>query len=119
MHSFGTLRVQTEGSVLFAEISAPPMNLLGPDLVRDLVSLIEQAEADENIQVVVFTSADAEYFIAHVDVTRITEYREAAIRLAGEPSLGLLFRRVSESRLVTIAQNGDRELTRCLSFACR
>jgi hypothetical protein len=28
--------VRHEGAVLFANISAPPMNLLGPELVRDL-----------------------------------------------------------------------------------
>ena len=38
---FETLRVRDEGSVLFADIAAPPMNLLGPELVRDLVSLIQ------------------------------------------------------------------------------
>jgi hypothetical protein len=37
---FETLAVRREGAVLFAEIAAPPMNLLGPELVRDLVSLI-------------------------------------------------------------------------------
>lgn len=37
-------------------------------------------------------------------MTRIGEYREQAAKLAGEPSLGLLFRRLSTSRLVTIAQ---------------
>ncbi len=31
---FKTLTVRKEGSVLFAEIGAPPMNLLGPELVR-------------------------------------------------------------------------------------
>jgi hypothetical protein len=36
---FETLSVREEGAVLFAEIAAPPMNLLGPELVRDLVSL--------------------------------------------------------------------------------
>jgi hypothetical protein len=43
---FETLNVRNEGAVLFVEISAPPMNLNGPELVRDLVSLIQQAEAD-------------------------------------------------------------------------
>src|SRR5262249_11785740 len=43
-------------------------------------------------------------FISHVDVTRIGENREAAARLAGEPSLGLLFRHLSASRLISIAQ---------------
>lgn len=56
------------------------------------------------MQVIVFASADPDYFIPHVDVNRINEYREQATRLAGEPSLGLLFRRMSTSRLTTIAQ---------------
>jgi hypothetical protein len=38
---FEKLNVYKEESVLFAEIVAPPMNLLGPELVRDLVALIQ------------------------------------------------------------------------------
>lgn len=33
-----TVTTRVERGVLFAEIAAPPMNLLGPELVRDLVS---------------------------------------------------------------------------------
>jgi enoyl-CoA hydratase/carnithine racemase len=102
--TFETLNMQQEGAVLFAAIAAPPMNLLGPGLVRDLVSLIQQAEADAGVQVVVFKSADPDYFISHVDVTRIKEYRQETVKLTGEASLGLLFRYLSASRLVTIAQ---------------
>jgi enoyl-CoA hydratase/carnithine racemase len=101
---FETLKVYEEGAVLFAEIAAPPMNLLGPELVRDLVALIQQAEADDSVQVLVFKSADPDYFISHVDVTRIKEYREEAAKLTGEASIALLFRHLSTSRLVTIAQ---------------
>ena len=101
---FEKLNVSDEGAVLFAEIAAPPMNLLGPELVRDLVSLIQQAEADHAFRVLVFKSADPDYFISHVDVTRIKEYREAAAKLTGEASIALLFRYLSASRLVTIAQ---------------
>ncbi len=39
-------RARVDGAVLFAEIASPPMNLLGPELVRDLVSLIQGAEAE-------------------------------------------------------------------------
>jgi enoyl-CoA hydratase/carnithine racemase len=99
-----TLAVRTDKAVLFAEIAAPPMNLLGPALVRDLVSVIQEAEADDAVQVLVFGSADPDYFISHVDVTRIGEYRDAAAKLTGEPSLALLFRHLSASRLVTIAR---------------
>jgi enoyl-CoA hydratase/carnithine racemase len=102
--AFETLTVQEEGAVLFAEIAAPPMNLLGPELVRDLVALIRRAEADDAVQVLVFTSADPDYFISHVDVTRIQEYRAEAAKLVGEASIALMFRHLSASRLVTIAQ---------------
>ena len=102
--AFETLTVRTETSVLFAEIAAPPMNLLGPELVRDLVSLIQRAEADDAVNVLVFSSADPDYFISHVDLTRVAEYRAEAAKLTGEASLALLFRHLSASRLVTIAQ---------------
>jgi enoyl-CoA hydratase/carnithine racemase len=102
--TFNTLNVRRTDAVVFAAISAPPMNLLGPELVRDLVSLIQQLEADDAVQVLVFTSADPDYFISHVDVTRIAEYRHEAARLTGEASIASLFRHLSASRLVTIAQ---------------
>lgn len=101
---FETLRVRKEAGVLFVKISAPPMNLEGPELVRDLVSLIQQAEADESVQVLVFKSADPDYFIAHVDVTRIKENRAEAAKLNGDESIGQLLRYLSASRLVSIAQ---------------
>jgi enoyl-CoA hydratase/carnithine racemase len=101
---FETLTVRREGALLFVDIASPPMNLLGPELVRDLVSLIQKAEADAACQVLVFRSADPDYFISHVDVTRIREYREEAAKLTGEASIALLFRHLSVSRLVTIAQ---------------
>jgi enoyl-CoA hydratase/carnithine racemase len=80
------------------------MNLEGPELIRDLVSLIQRAEADDTVQVIVFKSADPDYFIAHVDVTQIKENREAAAKLDGDASIGQVLRHLSASRLVTIAQ---------------
>src|SRR6195256_3678237 len=102
--TFETLTIRQEGGVLFAEVLAPPMNLLGPELVRDLVSLIQRAEADTAYRVLVFKSGDPDYFISHVDLTRVPEYRQEAEKLTGVPSIALLFRHLSASRLVTIAQ---------------
>jgi enoyl-CoA hydratase/carnithine racemase len=99
-----TIKKRTEGAVLFAELAAPPMNLLGPELVRDIVSLIQFAEGDDSLKVVVFKSADPDYFISHVDLTRVSEYRAEAAVLTGEASLASLFRHLSACRLVTIAQ---------------
>jgi enoyl-CoA hydratase/carnithine racemase len=103
-NSFETLAVGQEDGVLFVQITAPPMNLLGPELVRDLVSLIQQAEADDAVSVIVFKSGDPDYFISHVDLKRIAEYRAEAAKLTGEASIALLFRYLSASNLVTIAQ---------------
>jgi enoyl-CoA hydratase/carnithine racemase len=54
--------------------------------------------------VLVFSSADPDYFISHVDLNRVAEYRAEAAKLTGEPSIALLFRYLSASRLVTIAR---------------
>jgi enoyl-CoA hydratase/carnithine racemase len=101
---FQIFSVRDERAVLFVSIAAPPLNLIGPELVGDLVTLIQQAEADDEVRVVVFKSADPDYFIAHVDLNRVAEYRDSATKLVGEPSLGLLFRYLSASRLISIAQ---------------
>ena len=114
-----TLRLRRDGAVLFASPervtaysgstggvlwSLPGMAPEGTDPSAGLVLLIERAEADDTVQVLVFRSADPDYFISHVDVTRIDEYRAEAAKLTGEASIALLFRYLSASRLITIAQ---------------
>ncbi|UAK26270.1 enoyl-CoA hydratase/isomerase family protein [Sphingomonas nostoxanthinifaciens] len=101
---YETLDLHADGAILFVTINAPPMNLLGPELVRDLVSIIEILDRGEPYKVAVFRSADPDYFIAHVDVTKIAAYRQEAARLTGEASIALLFRRLAETKAVTIAQ---------------
>ena len=90
--------------MLFAEIAAPPMNLLGPELVRDLVSLIQPPRPTTRSRSSCSTSGDPDYFISHVDLTRVAAYRAEAAVLTGEASIASLFRYLSASRLVTIAQ---------------
>jgi enoyl-CoA hydratase/carnithine racemase len=102
--SFETLKTHADGAVLSVTIDAPPINLLGPELVRDLVDLILAVEASEDVNVVIFKSANPEFFISHVDVTKVAAYRAEAARLTGEASIGILFRRLSQMKAVTIAQ---------------
>ena len=108
MTDYQTLRTRFENGVLFAEIDSPPMNLIGPAFVQDLVTLIPRLDQDDGPRVVVFLSADPDFFIPHVDMTKIGEYRQIAAQLVGEPSIGLLFRRLSLSKAVTIAQISGR-----------
>ncbi len=108
MQEFEVLKVKDEENVLFAAIDSPPINLLGPGLVRDLIKLIKILDQGDKYKVVVFSSANPDYFIPHVDVTKIAEYRTIAAELTGEPSLSLLFRRLSQTKAITIAQIAGR-----------
>ena len=104
LETLKTLRLEAEDAVLFVTIDAAPMNLIGPELIADLVQLIEVLDAGSPYRVAVFKSADRDFFIPHVDVTKVKEYRQEAAKLTGEASIGLLFRRLSETKAVTIAQ---------------
>jgi enoyl-CoA hydratase/carnithine racemase len=108
MYSFETLKTRVDGAVLFVEIDSPPMNLLGKAMVADLVSLIRMLDKGGRHRVVVFSSAHPDFFIPHADITEVTAYRESAASLTGKASLGLLFRRLSETKAVTIAQIAGR-----------
>ena len=105
--TFDTLAVRQEGAVLFVEIAAPPMNLIGPELVRDLVDSAQRTGSPTtDVRVLVLESADPEYFVPHVDLTKVEEYTAEAAKAGGpdDASLGMLWRKLSELPVVTIAK---------------
>jgi enoyl-CoA hydratase/carnithine racemase len=105
--TYRTLRVaRSDEGVLGVVIDAPPMNLIGPEVVRDLVTLVGELEFDEDIRVMVLESADSEYFVPHVDLTKVAEYTAEAARAGGpeDASLGMLWHKLSELPVVTIAK---------------
>jgi hypothetical protein len=104
---FETLIVRKDGAILFVDIAAPPMNLLGPALVRNLVSLIAQAEADSAIKVLVFKSVDPDYFIPHVGSSVIFFSSGFSICMMSSPPSGAVptsnILRTSEGRCSAIS----------------
>jgi len=50
-------------------IDNPPINVMGPQMVREFQELIDTLEADEMVRVVVFESAVDGYFLNHSDFT--------------------------------------------------
>jgi enoyl-CoA hydratase/carnithine racemase len=48
-------------------IDNPPINVMGPEMVREFQELIQALEADEHVRVVVFDSAVEDYFLNHSD----------------------------------------------------
>jgi enoyl-CoA hydratase/carnithine racemase len=104
-----TIKTRVEGKVLFASFSNPPLNLFGPTVTRDLVTLVRHLESGDDYNVVVFSSAVPDFFIAHVDMLRTAELRAEVARLGiPEPTLVGLFYRLSTARIVTIAEVAGR-----------
>jgi enoyl-CoA hydratase/carnithine racemase len=104
---FRTLSVaERDTGVLSVVIDAPPMNLIGPELVRDLVRLLGALESGEDVRVIVLESADPEYFVPHVDLTKVAEYTAEAAKAGGpeDASLGMLWHKLSELPVVSIAK---------------
>jgi enoyl-CoA hydratase/carnithine racemase len=50
-------------------IDNPPINVMGPEMVREFQQLIDDLEGDEQVKVVVFDSAVDGYFLNHSDFT--------------------------------------------------
>jgi enoyl-CoA hydratase/carnithine racemase len=104
---YRTLRVaESDMGVLSVVIDAPPMNLIGPELVRDMVRLLGEVESGQDVRVMVLESADPEYFVPHVDLTKVAEYTAEAAKAGGpgDASLGMVWHKLSELPVVSIAK---------------
>src|SRR5258708_26960820 len=75
--------------------NTPPINLQDPGMIVGVQRLLDQLEADHDVKVVVFDSANEDYFISHYDLLRAGEVpmtpgpsglpfplHDAAVRLA-------------------------------------
>jgi enoyl-CoA hydratase/carnithine racemase len=62
------VRLRIAGGVAWATIDHPPLNLLDGPLLDELDRLANALAEDDRVRVVVFDSADPEFFIAHADV---------------------------------------------------
>ncbi|TMA82428.1 MAG: enoyl-CoA hydratase/isomerase family protein, partial [Deltaproteobacteria bacterium] len=59
------LKVRVERGVAFVTIDHPPINLFDLPLMQEIDRIGPEVEADDAVRVVVFDSADPEFFIAH------------------------------------------------------
>ena len=67
-YDYQTISTRLDAGVLFAVISNPPVNVMTPEMYMDLVAFTTEVEKDEDVRVVVFESADPDFFIAHFDL---------------------------------------------------
>jgi enoyl-CoA hydratase/carnithine racemase len=72
--------------------SNPPINMFVPDTIAEFGALLADLEADASVKVVVFESANPDFFVAHLDVAKAAErpevlgfWRDSVLRLASMP----------------------------------
>ena len=73
-YEYETLNTSFDAGVMTATINNPPVNVMTVPLYQDLVAFTAEVEKDEAVKVVVFDSADPDFFIAHFDVEAILQF---------------------------------------------
>ena len=111
------LKIRVERGVAFVTIDHPPINLFDAALIPEIRRIGEEIEADDAVRVVVFDSANPEFFVAHADVTLIlqlpTELRPKAETLGLFHAMVDRFRtmpKVTIAKLEGRARGGGSEL---------
>src|SRR6202030_3143890 len=81
-------------------ISSPPINMFVPATIVELGALMTDLEADPSVKVVVFQSANPDFFIAHLDVAKAAErpemlglWRDFVLRLSSAPVVSIASRK--------------------------
>lgn len=72
--AFDLLNVTVADGIAATAISAPPMNVMTPDLFAQLAKFSAMVAEDDDARVVVLRSADPDFFIAHFDVSAIVTF---------------------------------------------
>lgn len=65
---FNRLRIAGDHGVAVVTIDNPPVNLLDAAVMGEIRRFLVAARADDDLRVIVFDSADPEFFLAHVDM---------------------------------------------------
>ena len=117
------LKVRIDQGVAFVTIDNPPMNLLNMELIGEFYRLQKKIAKDDDVRVIVFDSADPDFFIAHFDVSVLAVLPDEAPPKEeikeGFHSLYEAFRtmpKVSIAKLEGIARGGGSEFVLALDM---
>jgi enoyl-CoA hydratase/carnithine racemase len=82
----------------------PPFNIVDATIFGDLQNLLARMDASPNLCVVVFESANPDFYLAHFDLTGKTGNITTAVGPSGLPILMDTFVRLTKSSVVSIAK---------------
>jgi len=101
----GPLRVVEESPAYWRIVfDYPPFNIVDATLYQALQGLLARMDASPSLRVVVFESANPEFFLAHFDLTGKTGNITTAVGPSGLPILTDTFVRITRSPVASIAK---------------
>ena len=101
----GPLRVIEESPAYWRIVfDYPPFNIVDATLYQALQGLLARMDASPGLRVVVFESANPEFFLAHFDLTGKTGNITTAVGPSGLPILTDTFVRITRSPVASIAK---------------
>ena len=100
---FTTLRIKIHGRVMSVVIDNGPINLMDRPMLRDLRVLLDQLQDDPETRVVVFRSANPDFFICHGDLGIFLKDRPAPPRSTKLNFIHTLFEGYRKLAKATIA----------------
>ncbi len=105
-YDYDLLQVKIDNRLAVVTINNPPINLMTLELYAELNKLTEELKSDPSLTVVLFKSADPDFFIAHFDVAAILDFpTDTAAEKDSELNLfHVMCERVRTMDKVTIAQ---------------
>ncbi len=120
--SYGPLQLTVSSGVAVVTIDHPPTNLVDGPFIVGLISLLDALDAGA-AHVVVFRSADPDFFLMHGDVRAILATPLGKYRPVSSPNVAAAtFQRLASSPFVSIglvdgaARGGGAEFLTCLDF---
>ncbi|CAN1573365.1 CaiD Enoyl-CoA hydratase/carnithine racemase [Flavobacteriaceae bacterium] len=80
-------------SYLQVTLDNPPLNLFDQNMIDDFQQLANELDQNDAVKVVVFESADPDFFISHYDILGATEPNAASTKQGYWPDIALQFER--------------------------
>ena len=103
---FATFNIKIENATAWVTFDYPPVNIQGLPMLADLDMLAQKLEADREVKVVVFQSANPEIFVAHADTEFLKDMSGTAVSRDEVKLLDLqrVLERISKLPQATIAK---------------
>ncbi len=88
--NFSTFSLKQDGALLRVTFNNPPVNLMSAKMTEELFMLTGRLVADPGVQVVLFDSANPEFFIAHFDLEDLAASASDPSKASKYPDMNVL-----------------------------